>query len=83
MPESDEKRAMRRFLLQLPIELKSNGFGKLLFGGGKLVGATLAGAEAAELIAPLGLAVANGLGKSEFNRWILAHPTLSEMVNPL
>ncbi len=25
MPESDEKRAMRRFLLQLPIELKSNG----------------------------------------------------------
>jgi len=65
------------------IELKSNGFGKLLFGGGKLVGATLAGAEAAELIAPLGLAVANGLGKSEFKRWILAHPTLSEMVNPV
>ncbi len=25
MPQSDEKRAMRRFQLQLPIELKSNG----------------------------------------------------------
>lgn len=65
------------------IELKAGGFGKLLFGGGRLVGATLAGAEAAELIAPLGLAVANGLGKAEFKRWILAHPTLSEMINPI
>lgn len=65
------------------IELKANGFGKLLFGGGRLVGATLAGAEAAELIAPLGLAVANGLGKAEFKHWIIAHPTLSEMLNLL
>lgn len=65
------------------IELKANGFGKLLFGQGRLVGATLAGAEAAELIAPLGLAVASGLGKREFKRWIIAHPTLSEMINPL
>lgn len=65
------------------IELKSGGFGKLLFGEGRLVGATLVGAEAAEMIAPLGLAVANGLGKAEFKKWIIAHPTLSEMINPL
>jgi dihydrolipoamide dehydrogenase len=65
------------------IELKANGFGKLLFGEGRLVGATLAGAEAAELIAPLGFVVANGLGKAEFKRWIIAHPTLSEMINPV
>lgn len=65
------------------LELKANGFGKLLFGAGRLVGATLAGAEAAEMIAPLGLAVANGLGKADFKRWIVAHPTLSEMINPV
>ncbi|MEN6467117.1 MAG: NAD(P)/FAD-dependent oxidoreductase [Syntrophaceae bacterium] len=65
------------------IELKANGFGKLLFGEDRLVGATLAGADAAEMIAPLGLAVANGLGKAEFKKWIIAHPTLSEMINPL
>ncbi len=65
------------------IELKASGFGKLLFGNGRLVGATLVGAEAAEMIAPLGLAVANGLGKAEFKKWIIAHPTLSEMINPL
>jgi dihydrolipoamide dehydrogenase len=65
------------------IELKASGFGKLLFGDNRLVGATLAGAEAAELIAPLGLAVAGGLGKADFKRWIIAHPTLSEMINPV
>ncbi len=63
-------------------ELKAGGFGKLLFGKGRLVGATLVGAEAAELIASLSLAVACGLGRNDFKKWILAHPTLSEILNP-
>ena len=63
-------------------ELKAGGFGKLLFGKGRLVGATLVGVEAAELIAPLSLAVACGLGRNDFKKWILAHPTLSEILNP-
>ena len=64
------------------VELKAAGFGKLLFGSGRLVGATLAGHDSAELIAPLGLAVACGLGKADFKKWIVAHPTLSEILNP-
>lgn len=64
------------------IEMQAGGFGKLLFSGERLVGATVAGHGAAELIAPLGLAVSAGLGKNDLKKWIVAHPTLSETLNP-
>jgi dihydrolipoamide dehydrogenase len=59
-------------------ELMGQGFVKMLFDGDKLIGATIVGDAAAELIASMCFAVANGLGKRELNKWIIPHPTLSE-----
>jgi pyruvate/2-oxoglutarate dehydrogenase complex dihydrolipoamide dehydrogenase (E3) component len=42
---------------------------------------TIAGDDAGELIASMSLAVANGMGKKELKKWIIPHPTLSEMLN--
>ncbi len=61
-------------------ELMGPGFVKMLFHGDKLIGATIVGDAAADLIASLSLAVANGLGKRELNKWIIPHPTLSEIL---
>lgn len=62
-------------------ELRGNGFLKALFSGDKLIGATIAGDEAGELIASLALAIGNNLGKKELKNWILPHPSLSELLN--
>lgn len=59
-------------------ELMGPGFVKVLFHGDKLIGATIVGDAAADLIAPLALAMANDLGKRELINWIIPHPTLSE-----
>ena len=59
-------------------ELMGQGFVKVLFHGDKLIGATLVGDHAADLIASLALAVANGLGKKELDKWVIPHPTLGE-----
>jgi dihydrolipoamide dehydrogenase len=59
-------------------ELMGQGFVKMLFDGDKLIGATIVGDAAADLIASMCFAVANGLGKRELNKWIIPHPTLSE-----
>jgi pyruvate/2-oxoglutarate dehydrogenase complex dihydrolipoamide dehydrogenase (E3) component len=56
------------------------GFVKMLFHGDKLIGAAIVGDSAADLIASMSLAVANGLGKTEFKKWIIPHPTLSEIL---
>ncbi len=61
-------------------ELMGNGFVKLLFSDSILIGATIVGAQASELIALLGFVVANHLGKKELDSFILAHPTLSEVL---
>jgi dihydrolipoamide dehydrogenase len=61
-------------------ELMGPGFVKMLFHGDKLIGATIVGDSAADLIASLSFAVANGLGKRELNKWIIPHPTLSEIL---
>lgn len=61
-------------------ELMGPGFVKMLFHGDKLIGATIVGDAAADLIASLSFAVANGLGKRELNKWIIPHPTLSEIL---
>jgi dihydrolipoamide dehydrogenase len=61
-------------------ELMGPGFVKMLFHGDKLIGATIVGDAAADLIASMSFAVANGLGKRELNKWIIPHPTLSEVL---
>ncbi|MBA4397906.1 MAG: hypothetical protein C0394_11080, partial [Syntrophus sp. (in: bacteria)] len=61
-------------------ELMGQGFVKMLFDGDKLLGATIVGDAAADLISPLALAVASNLGKKELLHWIIPHPTLSEML---
>ncbi|MFB3924652.1 MAG: NAD(P)/FAD-dependent oxidoreductase [Syntrophales bacterium] len=63
-------------------ELAGGGFAKLLFCKGRLVGAAVAGEGACELIAPMSLAVSRGMGYTDFRNWIIAHPTLSEVLNP-
>ncbi len=64
-------------------ELSGQGFAKALFHRERIIGATVAGEQAADLISPLALAVANGLTKRELRRWVIAHPTLSEVLGPL
>jgi dihydrolipoamide dehydrogenase len=64
-------------------ELKGNGFIKAVFHEDRLVGVTIVGDDAGELIAPMGLAVANLLGKKELKKWVLPHPTLSEIFQSL
>ncbi len=62
-------------------ELRGPGFVKALFHRGRLVGATVAGEGACELIAPLGLALSQGLDLKALRQWILPHPTLSEILS--
>jgi dihydrolipoamide dehydrogenase len=64
-------------------ELMSQGFVKAVFHQDKLVGATIVGDHAAELISPLALAVSNELTKKQLRSWVIPHPTLSEIFAPL
>ena len=61
-------------------ELMGQGFVKMLFDGDRLVGAAIVGDAAADLIASLSMAIANNLGKKELSKWIIPHPTLSEVL---
>ena len=64
-------------------ELMSQGFVKAVFQQDKLIGATIVGDHAAELISPLALAVSQGLIKKQLRAWVIPHPTLSEIFAPL
>ncbi len=64
-------------------ELMGQGFVKAIFHQDKLIGATIVGEDAAELIAPLALTVSNELTKKQLRNWVLPHPTLSEIFTPL
>ena len=64
-------------------ELMNQGFVKALFHQDKLIGATIVGDHAAELISPLALAISNGLNKKQLRAWVIPHPTLSEIFAPL
>ena len=64
-------------------ELAGQGFVKALFHQNKLIGATIAGEQAAELISPLSLAVANRMTRAQLNDWVIPHPTLSEIFTSL
>lgn len=56
------------------------GFVKLLFAQERLVGGTVAGELADELIAPLSLALSAGLGRKALGEWVIPHPTLAEVL---
>ena len=60
-------------------ELMGQGFVKALFHQDKLIGVTIAGDHAAELIAPMSLAMANAFTKKQLQSWVIPHPTLSEI----
>ena len=64
-------------------ELKGNGFVKAIFYEGRLIGVTIIGDDAGELIASMSLVVANGMGTKELKNWIIPHPTLSEILHLL
>ncbi len=59
----------------------TEGFCKLVIGkGGRLLGATIVGAEAGELIAPLALAMASKLGVRALTSPVLPYPTRAEII---
>jgi dihydrolipoyl dehydrogenase len=62
-------------------ELKGDGFLKAVFSGDRLIGVTIVGDDAGELIASMSLAVANRMGKRELKNWIIPHPSLSEILH--
>jgi dihydrolipoamide dehydrogenase len=64
-------------------ELMGQGFVKAVFHQDGLIGATIVGDGAAELIAPLALAVSSGLARKQLRAWVIPHPTLSEIFAPL
>lgn len=64
-------------------ELKGNGFVKAVFCEDRLIGVTIAGDDAGELIASMALAVTNEMNRKELKKWIIPHPTLSEILHLL
>jgi dihydrolipoamide dehydrogenase len=64
-------------------ELLGQGFVKAVFHQDKIIGATIVGDHAAELNAPLALAVSNELTRKQLRAWVIPHPTLSEIFAPL
>ena len=60
-------------------ELMGQGFAKAVFHQDKLIGATIIGEDAADLIASLTLAASNEMTKKQLRNWVLPHPTLSEI----
>jgi dihydrolipoamide dehydrogenase len=60
-------------------ELMGQGFVKAIFHQDKLIGATIVGEDAADLIAPLAMAVSNEMTKKQLKSWVLPHPSLSEI----
>jgi dihydrolipoamide dehydrogenase len=64
-------------------ELMGQGFVKAIFHENKIKGAIIVGDDAADLIAPLSLAVSNGLTKKQLQSWVIPHPTLSEIFTSL
>jgi len=61
-------------------ELRGNGFVKALFSEGKIIGVTIAGDDAGELVASMALAIGSGMDRKEMRNWILPHPSLSELL---
>ena len=60
-------------------ELMGQGFVKAIFHQDKIIGATIVGEDAADLIAPLTLAISSAMTKKQLKSWVLPHPSLSEI----
>ncbi|MEM1288218.1 MAG: dihydrolipoamide dehydrogenase, partial [Pseudomonadota bacterium] len=60
-------------------ERKTKGFIKVMVAGGKPVGASIAGAQAGELIGVWALAIANRLKMSGVAAMVAPYPTLGEL----
>ncbi len=61
-------------------ELQGQGFAKLIFHKRRLLGASIAGEQAGNLIAALSLAVTAGVSIDTWKSWILPHPTIAEVM---
>ena len=61
-------------------ELAGQGFAKFIFHKCNLVGATIVGEGAPDLIASLSLAMTTDADLKTFKSWIIPHPTLSEVL---
>jgi len=61
-------------------ELAGQGFAKFIFHKNNLVGATIVGAGAPDLIASLSLALTTGANLKTLKSWIIPHPALSEIL---
>ena len=64
-------------------ELMGQGFAKAVFHQDKIIGAVIIGEQAGDLIAPLALAVSNGMTRKQLRIWVIPHPTLSEILASL
>jgi pyruvate/2-oxoglutarate dehydrogenase complex dihydrolipoamide dehydrogenase (E3) component len=65
-------------------ERANHGFGKLVIGkGGKILGATIVGEGAGDLIQLPTMAMANGLGVIAFTKYIAPYPTRGELIKKL
>jgi dihydrolipoamide dehydrogenase len=60
-------------------ELLGQGFVKAVFYQDQIIGATIIGDHAGDLIAPLALAVSNKMKRAQLRTWVIPHPTLSEI----
>ncbi|HDQ04937.1 MAG TPA: dihydrolipoyl dehydrogenase [Deltaproteobacteria bacterium] len=64
------------------MELINYGFAKAFFQDDKIIGATIVGNDAGELIVPLALAVSNEMTKTQLRNWVIPHPALGEIFAP-
>jgi dihydrolipoamide dehydrogenase len=64
-------------------ELAGQGFVKALFHQDKLIGVTIIGDHASDMIAAMSLAVANSLSRKQLQSWVIPHPTLSEIFSSI
>ncbi len=64
-------------------ELAGQGFAKALFHKDRLIGVTVVGDQAGELIASMSLAVACRVDRDRLASWVIPHPALSELFSAL
>lgn len=62
-------------------ELHGSGFVKTLFQQDQLVGVTIVGENACELISSMALTIACRMGEKELSNWVIPHPSLSEILS--
>ncbi len=64
-------------------ELLGQGFVKAVFHQDQIIGATVVGDHAGDLIVSLALAVSSKMTRKQLQAWVIPHPTLSEIFMPL